>query len=98
MWKSAGRGALAPATPLPCVASFAPTLAGGGDSGWLAFEFEQVVQCGQVLREELIELFRHAVQFRFKVSTYPSWQSMPPCERSPPARPEYFLDGIDSQC
>jgi hypothetical protein len=41
-------------------------------AGW-PLNLSKSFQCGQVLREELIELFRHAVQFRFKVSTYPSW-------------------------
>ena len=38
----------------------------------LALGFERVVSCGQVLREQLVELFRHAVQFRFNVSMHPN--------------------------
>ena len=34
----------------------------------LAFGFERVVQCGQVLREQLIELFRHLSSSRLSVS------------------------------
>jgi hypothetical protein len=34
------------------------------------------------LGEQLVGLLRHAVQLGFKVSTYPSWQSMPRCEKA----------------